>query len=288
MATPDVCLVSIARGTLYEGTELGDLIRKNKENVCAVCGYRCILSTERQSEHAAAWDKLLLLQKTPCAHALWVDADAMFLRPFQVQPLLRLGPEIYSRDFHGINAGVMGFSNVSRSSVLPFALQQTQYLRTCWPEQNAIRSYYQQHPASPAVVLENIARYAQSVYTWHPASRNRTLRDYAPIFHLAGCPKEKCTPLMKTALQWSARHEARNVCHSLDSVVSLGIRPLIRKLHNGSVSNPADAGPDISITKGSPREQKSGCFAHNATAELPDERTGGVANHNAQVGTSTS
>ena len=106
----DTCVVTTATGAYDSNSTAGKAILQNKLEFCSACGYRCIVHTrgEHTTNRPHKWDKLLVLHDAlrTCRVALYVDADVVFRRAFQLRPLARSWLSA-SRDFVGLNSGVM-------------------------------------------------------------------------------------------------------------------------------------------------------------------------------------
>ena len=106
----DVCVMTIATDLYNSSSESGAALLQNKIDFCEACGYRCLIHT--RGEHAThrphKWDKILALHDAmrTCNIVLYVDADVVFRRAFQLPPLTRSWLA-GSKDFVGINSGVL-------------------------------------------------------------------------------------------------------------------------------------------------------------------------------------
>ena len=108
-----ICVVSILRNDSNAVWQsLAPRLLANKERFCTVCGVRCLITSDQLSDRPASWDRIPLLQRAfrmGCEVALWVDADAIFLRPLWIEGMARLAPLSFdsSTASNGLNAGVI-------------------------------------------------------------------------------------------------------------------------------------------------------------------------------------
>ena len=237
---------------IYPGPEL----QRNKLAYCQLCGYRCILlRNEYATQRSPGWDKLLALRdalRTKCSVTLWLDADAVVLRPMLIEPLATI-PISVTRDHSGLNTGVMLLQrSLEVERLLTLAWNQTQFIpNRLGAEQSGVRNILYMHKGlmKSLAVYMNLVRYSygqSSTQKW-----NRTYREAAPIYHAAGCAMHErpttCGKWLRTYLataqsQWEGRPRGEVACRPIDKALLTPRRPRL-----GDVYIPYGQGRDIVV-----------------------------------------
>ena len=153
----------------------------------------------------AGWDKLRVLKAAldpavgNCSLALWLDADAVVLRPVQLVPLA-LSDIVTTIDFYGVNTGVLLLRRGHvANKLLKLAWKQTKFVANrLGAEQSAVRYVLQNSKElrRHTTVLENLVKYPTTGGPLTSFRYNKTLKHSQPFFHAAGCtmgnPPSQC------------------------------------------------------------------------------------------------
>ena len=192
----DVCVVSTASGRYDSTSSSGKALLQNKLDFCKACGYRCLIDTSANhgTSRSAKWDKLLLLHDAQhvCNVTLYVDADVVFRKAFQLRPLTRSWLAA-TKDYVGINTGVLLVVRSRQArEFLPEAWRQSFFAHSFCAEQNAIRlvlrrPFVEKRERTDRVtIFENLATFQH----YHSAFGEKVQEDTnftAPLYHAAGC-----------------------------------------------------------------------------------------------------
>lgn len=194
--TADICIVSTATGAYGNAGTSGIKLLENKRAFCEACGYRCLIDTRGvfSTGRPSKWDKLLVLHDALriCNTTLYVDADVVFRRAFQIRPLTRSWLT-GSKDFVGLNSGVLLLVRARRAREFLSAAWQHQFFnRSFNADQNAVRLELRRPFAEKrekkdrVTVFENLVSYM--FYGGAFAEQVEADTNFsAPLFHSAGC-----------------------------------------------------------------------------------------------------
>lgn len=164
----------------------------NKERFCALCGLRCLITSEQLSDRPASWDRIPLLLRAfrmDCEIVLWADADAIFLRPLWVEGMARLAPLSFdsSTASYGLNAGVI----LARRTPMVDA-----FLRATWQKVALTHALFWEQAALRYTLRTN-PEWRQSVRLFSNLSLPEQLPPLwrfrwppevpTPMYHPAGC-----------------------------------------------------------------------------------------------------
>lgn len=125
--------------------ELADICRFTIKRYCKRNGLAYSFYRISETERPPSWYKIRLLKKEferkKTRYCLWMDSDALIHNPdFDLRSVIRPGKELYlSRDFNGINAGIMLWKNTRLNKrLLGRIWRSTRYLKHQWWEQKAL------------------------------------------------------------------------------------------------------------------------------------------------------
>ena len=190
-------------------------LQENKMAYCRACGFKCIFTniTAHAIDRRPEWDKIPFLQqiirhgtrdaallhelhtvatevRSVCDIVMFVDADMVFLKPFQVPLLEQDDFLLATRDQNGMNTGMLVLKAGTKAQrLLRESYNRTEYLNVRMCEQNAIRQ---------ALVLDKDL-YSRVRLTNGVVTTTRHQRRF-PVFHAAGC--------------FSSRASTFRVCHT--------------------------------------------------------------------------
>jgi len=188
-----ICVVSILRNDSNAVWQsLAPRLLANKEHFCAVCGVRCLITSDQLSDRPASWDRIPLLQRAfrmGCEIVLWVDADAIFLGPLWIEGMARLAPLSFdsSTASNGLNAGVILARRTPMvDAFLRATWQEVAFTHALFWEQAALRYTLRIHPEwrQKVRLFSNLSLPEQLPPLW----RFRWPPEVpTPMYHPAGC-----------------------------------------------------------------------------------------------------
>ena len=182
----------------------------------------------------AKWDKLLSIHDAlrSCSIVLHADADVVFRRPFQLQPLARTWLSA-TRDYIGLNSGVLLVRRSAQArQLLQFAWDQLSFNGSFNAEQNGLRLGLRRPYDAPSrsraaavSILEALVEYP----FYHSAllARARKERNFtAPLYHAAGCSASRARVSSgfcdKILLKQVRRSDMGSGCPSIEEVYFTG------------------------------------------------------------------